>query len=34
MDLLESLSDVEGVIIDTAEKLHVTSGLTDTIEIR
>ncbi len=34
IDLLESLPDIEGVIIATAEELHVTSGLKDTIEIR
>lgn len=33
MVLLESLPDIEGVIIDTAEKLHVTSGIKDQIEI-
>ena len=34
MELVESLSGVEGLIIDNQEKLHVSSGLQDIIEIR
>ena len=34
MELVESLSGVEGLIIDSQEKLHVSSGLQDIIEIR
>lgn len=34
MELVESLSGVEGLIIDNQERLHVSSGLQDIIEIR
>lgn len=34
MDLLESLPQVEGLIVDNQEEIHVTHGLKDSIEIR
>ncbi len=34
IELLESLPGIEGIIIDTEEKVHVSSGLQDIVEIR